>query len=76
MGFGAGGMALGDFGTVGGTGPGPLGAARAGVTGEITDFRDTEVDDAERGVGWLSSPGEAGLEVDEKGSVDGALGAL
>lgn len=34
-----------------------------------------EPDDAERGVGWLRGPEEAGLEA-EKGSIGGVLGAL
>lgn len=36
---------------------------------------DTELDDAERGVGWLRGPEEAGLEA-EKGSIGGVLGEL
>lgn len=36
---------------------------------------DTELDDAERGMGWLRGPEEAGLEA-EKGSIGGVLGEL
>lgn len=55
-----------------GTGLGPPCADRPDAAGETEDFDDTEPEDAERGVGWLSGPEEAGLEA-ENGSIGGEL---
>lgn len=38
--------------------------------GVTEDLDDKELDDAERGVGWLRGPEEAGLEAEEKGSIE------
>lgn len=39
----------------------------------VTDLDDKELDDAERGAGWLRGPEEAGLEAEEKGGIEGVL---
>lgn len=44
--------------------------------GDPAGFKNVELAGARSGVGWLSDPGEAGLEVDENGSTKGAFGAL
>lgn len=41
--------------------------------GVTEDLDDKELDDAERGAGWLRGPEEAGLEAEEKGSIEGVL---
>ena len=41
--------------------------------GEAEDLDDKELDDAERGAGWLRGPEDAGLEAEENGSIEGAL---
>lgn len=41
--------------------------------GETDDFDDMEVDDAEGGAGWPGGPEGAGLEAEEKGTMDGVL---
>lgn len=43
------------------------------VEGEIDDFDDMEVDDVEGGVGWLGGLEGVGLEVEEKGIMDGVF---
>ena len=40
--------------------------------GVAEDLDDNELDDAERGAGWLRGPEEAGLEA-EKGSIEAVL---
>lgn len=56
-----------------GTGLGPLGVDRPDGEGETEDFKGAELDDAGRGVGWLSGPEAAGLGVEEKGNTEGVL---
>ena len=41
--------------------------------GVTEDLDGKELDDAERGVGWLRGPEEAGLEAEEKGSIEAVL---
>ena len=40
---------------------------------ETEGLDDKELDDAERGAGWLRGPEDAGLEAEENGSIEGAL---
>lgn len=66
---------LGDFCPSEDPGPGPPCADRPDAEWEAEDLADAEPDDAERGVGWLRGPEEAGLDA-EKGSIGGVLGEL
>lgn len=41
--------------------------------GETEDFKGKELDDAGRGVGWLSGPEAAGFGEEENGNTEGVL---
>lgn len=56
-----------------GTELGTLGVDRPDGEGETEDFKGMELDDAGRGVGWLSCPEAAGLGEEENGNREGVL---
>lgn len=44
--------------------------------GETGDFKGMELDDAGRGVGWLSGPEATGFGEEENGNTEGVLAEL